>query len=239
MSGSREFHRPTALVTGASRGLGRALAGALVDRGWRVIGDGRDRAALEATASALGGAFVPVPGDVADPAHRTALARAVGARLEALVNNASALGPTPLRPLGDIGADELRAVLDVNVVAPAALTAELLPALRTAGGVVLNISSDAAVEAYEGWGPYGASKAALDHLSRVLAAEEPRIRVHAVDPGDMRTEMHQAAFPGEDISDRPLPEDSVPGLLALLDGAPAPVRTTARTHTPPGTELAS
>ena len=239
MSGSHESRRPTALVTGVSRGLGRALAGALAARGWRVIGDGRDRAHLEATASALGQWFVPVPGDVTDPAHRAALARAVGPRLEALVNNASTLGPTPLRPLADIGADELRAVLDVNVVAPAALAADLLPALRTAGGVVLNITSDASVEAYEGWGPYGASKAALDHLSRVLAAEEPGIRVHAVDPGDMRTEMHQAAFPDEDISDRPLPEASVPGLLALLDGAPAPVRTTARTHTPPGTELAS
>ena len=238
MPGS-ETHRPTALITGASRGLGRALAGALVARGWRVIGDGRDRARLEAAASELGGSFEPVAGDVADPAHRAALVRAVGPRLDALVNNASTLGPTPLRPLGSTGADELRAVLDVNVVAPAALTADLLPSLRRAGGVVLNVSSDAAVEAYEGWGPYGASKAALDHLSRVLDAEEPDVRVHAVDPGDMRTDMHQAAFPDEDISDRPLPEASVPGLLALLDGASSPVRTTARELTPPGTGLAS
>ena len=239
MSGSSQAHRPTALITGASRGLGRALTEALIARGWRVIGDGRDPARLEATAAELGGAFEPIAGDVADPVHRAALVRAVGPQLDALVNNASTLGPTPLRPLAAVGADELRAVLDVNVVAPAALITELLPALRSAGGVVLNISSDAAVEAYEGWGPYGGSKAALDHLSRVLDAEEPEIRVRAVDPGDMRTDMHQAAFPDEDISDRPLPEASVPGLLALLDGAPSPVRTTARALTPPGTELAS
>lgn len=216
----------TAIVTGASRGLGRALATALVAEGWTVVGDGRDAAALRHLAADLGDRFVPVPGDVTAAAHRRALVAAAGDRLDALVNNASALGPSPLRAVADLDPAAFEAVLDTNVVAPAALIAEALPALRAAGGVVLDISSDAAVEAYEGWGAYGASKAALDHLTRVLAVEEPVVRFHAVDPGDMRTEMHQSAFPGEDISDRPLPEARVPGLLALLRGAPATVRVT-------------
>ena len=218
----------TAVVTGASRGLGRALATALVQEGWRVIGDGRDPAALAAVAADLGDRFVAVPGDVRDPEHRRALLHAAGSRLDALVNNASMLGPTPLPRVADLDPAAFAAVLETNVVAPAALVAAALPALRAAGGVVLDISSDAAVEAYEGWGAYGASKAALDHLTRVLGAEEPAVRFHAVDPGDMRTDMHQAAFPGEDISDRPLPDVAVPGLLALLHGAPGPPRVAAR-----------
>ena len=218
----------TAIVTGASRGLGRALATALVADGWTVVGDARDAAGLHHLARDLGDRFVPVPGDVTDAAHRRALVAAAGHQLDALVNNASTLGPSPLPAVADLDPAAFETVLNTNVVAPAALVAEALPALRASGGVVLDLSSDAAVEAYEGWGAYGASKAALDHLTRVLAAEEPAVRFHAVDPGDMRTEMHQAAFPGEDISDRPLPEDSVPGLLALLRGAPAPLRTTAK-----------
>ena len=207
----------TALITGASRGLGRALATALADRGWHLVVDGRDVARLTGT-FASSDLVTALPGDVADLPHRTALAEAVGPRLDLLVNNASELGPSPLPPLSDLGADDLRHVLDVNVVAPLALVQAVLPALRAAGGTVIDISSDAAVEAYAGWGGYGASKAALDQLTAVLAIENPDLRIYAIDPGDMATDMHQAAFPGEDISDRPAPETVVPSLLTLLDG---------------------
>jgi NAD(P)-dependent dehydrogenase (short-subunit alcohol dehydrogenase family) len=211
---------PLALVTGASAGLGRALTTALDRRGWRLVVDARDGARLSATVAALPrpDLATAVPGDVTDPAHRRALADAVGGRLDLLVLNASTLGPSPLPRLADLPPAEFEAILRTNAVAPLALTQLLLPALRAAGGRVLAVSSDAAVEAYEGWGGYGASKAALDQLAAVLGAEEPGLRVYAVDPGDMRTEMHQAAYPGEDISDRPEPETVVPGLLALLDG---------------------
>jgi NAD(P)-dependent dehydrogenase (short-subunit alcohol dehydrogenase family) len=211
---------PTALVTGASRGLGRALATTLSERGWRLVLDGRDTARLIAAAASLPHPelVTAVPGDVADPQHRAALAGAVGPRLDLLVNNASDLGPSPLPPLAELDADEFRRVLTVNAVAPLALVQAVLPALRSARGTVVNISSDAAVEAYAGWGGYGASKAALDQLTAVLAVEHPELRVYAVDPGDMATDMHQAAFPGEDISDRPSPETVVPALLALLGG---------------------
>ena len=214
----------TAIVTGASRGLGRALAEALVAEGWTVVGDARDADALRAAAHDLGPSFVPIVGDVADASHRRALVAAAGPHLDALVNNASALGPSPLRTFAETEPESFDAVLRTNVVAPLALVRDALPSLRAAGGIVCNISSDASVEAYATWGAYGASKAALDHASRILAEEEPGIRVHAVDPGDMRTAMHQDAFPGEDISDRPPPEASVPGLLDLLAGAEAPVR---------------
>lgn len=208
----------TALITGASRGLGHALASALAHRGWRLVVDARDAGRL-AAALPPSDLVIALPGDVADPGHRAALAEAVGPRLDLLVNNASALGPSPLPALADLRPDELRHVLDVNVVAPLALVQAVLPALRAAGGTVVDVSSDAAVEAYAGWGGYGASKAALDQLTAVLAVENPGLRVYAVDPGDMATDMHQAAFPGEDISDRPAPETVVPSLLALLDGA--------------------
>jgi NAD(P)-dependent dehydrogenase (short-subunit alcohol dehydrogenase family) len=210
----------TALVTGASRGLGRALATALADRGWRLVLDGRDPDRLATTVAALGRPelVTAVPGDVADPDHRAALVAAVGPRLDLLVNNASALGPSPLPPLADLPTEGFQQVLATNVVAPLALLQAVLPALRRATGIVVDISSDAAVEAYAGWGGYGASKAALDQLTAVLAVEHPELRVYAVDPGDMATEMHQAAFPGEDISDRPAPETVVPALLALVDG---------------------
>jgi NAD(P)-dependent dehydrogenase (short-subunit alcohol dehydrogenase family) len=210
----------TALITGASRGLGRALATELGRRGWRLVVDARDAERLAATVAGLAdpGLVTAVPGDVADPAHRAALADAVGNRLDLLVNNASDLGPSPLPRLADLDPDRFQALLAVNTVAPLALLQAVLPALTAARGRVLDISSDAAVEAYEGWGGYGASKAALDQLTAVLAVEQPGLRVYAVDPGDMRTDMHQAAFPGEDISDRPSPEDVVPALLALVDG---------------------
>jgi NAD(P)-dependent dehydrogenase (short-subunit alcohol dehydrogenase family) len=209
--------QPTALVTGASKGLGRALARSLAGRGWHVIVDARSSTPLSAVASELPSA-VAVRGDVTDPAHRDALAAAVRRHgsLDLLVNNASDLGPSPLPTLGHYPLDALRAVYETDVVAPLALTQLLLPELRAANGVVVNVSSDAAVEAYPGWGGYGSAKSALDQLGAVLAVEEPDLRVYAVDPGDMATEMHQAAFPGEDISDRPTPERVVPALLRLV-----------------------
>lgn len=209
----------TALITGASRGLGRALAATLAERGWRLVVDGRDAERLAAAVAAFPrpDLVTAIPGDVADPSHRADLAEAIGARLDLLVNNASELGPSPLPPLARLPIEDLRTVLAVNALAPLALIQLTLPELHRAGGRVLNISSDAAVEAYAGWGGYGASKAALDHLSAVLAVEEPALRIYAVDPGDMNTDMHQAAFPDEDISDRPAPESVVPALLRLIE----------------------
>jgi NAD(P)-dependent dehydrogenase (short-subunit alcohol dehydrogenase family) len=211
---------PTALITGASAGLGRALATELSGRGWRLVVDARDGARLTDAVAALPrpDLVTAVPGDVADPAHRTDLAAAVGDRLDLLVNNASDLGPTPLPPLAELLPAQLQRVLAVNVVAPLALTQLVLPALRTAGGTVLAISSDAAVESYPGWGGYGASKAALDRLTAVLAVEEPELRVHAVDPGDMDTAMHRAADP--EATGLPSPDTVVPALLRLVDERP-------------------
>jgi NAD(P)-dependent dehydrogenase (short-subunit alcohol dehydrogenase family) len=204
------------IVTGASRGLGLALTRALVDRGWRIVVDARDARALgEAWPDAP--SKVLVAGDVADPEHRRRLVEAAGEPIDLIVNNASALGPTPLPPLADYPLEELRRVYEVNVLAPLALVQLALPRLAD-GARILNITSDAAVEPYETWGGYGSSKAALDQLTAILAAENPRLRVYAVDPGDMRTQMQQDAFPGEDIADRPLPEESVPGLLELIEG---------------------
>jgi NAD(P)-dependent dehydrogenase (short-subunit alcohol dehydrogenase family) len=213
---------PVALITGASQGLGRALTYALADRGWQLVVDARDGARL-ADAVASVPSVVAVPGDVTDPAHRAALAEAVDdlGRLDLLVNNASDLGPSPLPSLADCRPAVLRAVVETNLVAPLAIVQAVLPQLRASAGTVVNVSSDAAVEPYAGWGGYGATKAALDQLSAVLAVEEAELRVYAVDPGDMRTDMHQRAVPGEDISDLPLPEDVVPALLRLLDVRPA------------------
>jgi NAD(P)-dependent dehydrogenase (short-subunit alcohol dehydrogenase family) len=207
----------TALITGASRGFGLALARSLARRGWTVIADARGSAALEDVRRQAPG-LVPVPGDVRDATHRRALADAVAAHgeLDLLVNSASSLGPSPLPGLVDLPPEVLTTLLEVNVVAPLALVQALAPLLSRDASVV-NVTSDAAVESYPGWGGYGASKAALDRMSGVLAVEHPGLRVYAFDPGDMRTAMHQDAFPGEDISDRPLPEAvAVPALLRLL-----------------------
>jgi len=209
------------VITGASQGLGLALARTLAEQGWSLVLDARNAERLEsATALLPGGPHRVVPGDVTDAGHRAALVAAAqelgGAA--ALVNNASTLGRSPLPSFAELDAATFAHVLDVNLVAPMALASALLPQLRAAGGRVVNISSDAAVEPYETWGGYASAKAGLDHASRVLAAEEPTLRVYAVDPGDMRTAMHQDAFPGEDISDRPLPETVVPALLTLLTG---------------------
>jgi NAD(P)-dependent dehydrogenase (short-subunit alcohol dehydrogenase family) len=207
---------PTAIVTGASRGLGRVLSKALAGRGWDLVVDARGADALSSTWTHEP-RVTAIPGDVTDPAHRRALVEAAGAPIDALVNNASVLGPSPQPPLREYPLDELRRVYEVNVVAPLALVQFALPRLAP-GARILNVTSDAGVEPYEGWGGYGSSKAALDQVSAILAAEHPELRVYAVDPGDMRTQLHQEAFPGEDISDRPFPEASVPGLLALLEG---------------------
>lgn len=209
---------PTALVTGASRGLGLTLARFLALRGHRVVMTGRERDALLAAAAPLAehAEVIPIAGDVTDPRHRRELASATAGGLDLLVNNASDLGATPLPPLADYPLDRLRAVLETNLVAPVALVQALLPALRRRRGLVVDISSDAARGGYPGWGAYGASKAALDLVSATLASELADVAVVAVDPGDLRTRMHQEAFPGEDISDRPLPEVTLPFWAWLL-----------------------
>jgi NAD(P)-dependent dehydrogenase (short-subunit alcohol dehydrogenase family) len=224
-----------AIITGASRGLGLALARALAADGWRLTIDARTAGELERAARELGrvSEVVAVAGDVADPAHRQALVSAAGDGIDLLVNNASVLGPSPQPPLATYPLDVLERVYAVNVLAPLALTQLVLPrAVRNA--TIVNISSDAAVEAYPGWGGYGSAKAALDHLSATLAAERPDLRVYAADPGDMRTQLHQEAFPGHDISDRPLPEAAVPGLLALIRGGHASGRYRVPAVTPAG-----
>ena len=214
---------PVALVTGASRGLGRALTAELVRRGWHVVVDGRDGRRLSEAVDALvpaAGTLIAVAGDVADPAHRQRLAETVAAmgRLDLLVNNASVLGPSPQPRLADYPLDELEHVFAINTIAPLGLIQLVLPHLEQGAGVIIDVTSDAAVEAYEGWGGYGSSKAALDQLSAVLAAEHPGLRVYAFDPGDMATDLQQQAFPGEDVSDRAAPESVVPAMLVLVDG---------------------
>lgn len=205
------------IVTGASRGLGLALAHALVEREWRLVVDARGADALEREVARLEG-VVAIPGDVAEPEHRRALVEAAGDRIDLLVNNAGVLGPSPQPALAAYPLSELRRVYEVNVFAPLALVQEALPRLAP-GAAIVDISSDAAVEPYEGWGGYGSSKAALDQLTAVLAAEQRQLRVYSVDPGDMRTQTYQEAFPGEDISHLPLPAESVAGLIALIEAS--------------------
>jgi len=225
---------PIALITGASRGLGRAAARALARRGWSLIVDARRAADLTDAMRGMAD-VVAVPGDVTDPGHRARLAEAAGraGRLDVLVNNASRLGPSPQPPLAAYPLDELGRVYDTDVFAPLALIQLLAAPLAAAAGAVVNVSSDAATEAYPGWGGYGSAKAALDQLTAVLAAEQPSVRWYAFDPGDMRTDMHQQAFPGEDISDRPEPEAVVPALLRLLDERPPSGRYRASDLTVP------
>lgn len=232
----------TALITGGSAGLGLELARGLLGNGWRVVIDGRDPGRLRAAAASLAEEetdradpppLTAVAGDIADVTHRAELRDRVAqlGRLDLLVHNASALGPSPLRPLAALDPAELTALWTTNVVAANALNVLLVPTLRTHDGVLVSISSDAAVEHYETWGGYGATKAALDHLTLTWAAEAG-VTGYAVDPGDMRTAMHQLAFPGEDISDRPLPQTVVPQLLALLDQRPPSGRYRAAAFAP-------
>jgi NAD(P)-dependent dehydrogenase (short-subunit alcohol dehydrogenase family) len=207
----------TGIVTGASRGLGLALTRSLAERGWRLVVDARDKEALSAATAGLGD-VVPIAGDVCDPDHRMRLVEAAGDGIDLVVNNASLLGPSPLPRLAEYRLAELKRVYEANVFAPLCLVQLALPRLA-AGAAIVDVTSDAAVEPYEGWGGYGSSKAALEQLTAILAAEHPELRIYSVDPGDMRTQMQQDAFPGEDISDRPPPEESVPGLLALIEGS--------------------
>jgi NAD(P)-dependent dehydrogenase (short-subunit alcohol dehydrogenase family) len=223
---------PLGLITGASKGFGRAVTRELAAEGWDLVVDARHAAELALAFTSAPDAFptvTTIAGDVTDPLHRQALAAAVGDRpLDLLVNNASQLGPSPQPALAAYDVDTLRRVYETNLIAPLALTQVLLPALERADrATIVNVTSDASVEAYAGWGGYGSSKAALDHLSAVLAEEHRGLRVYAFDPGDMRTDMHQAAFPGEDISDRPEPETVAPALLRLLEQRPASGRVRA------------
>jgi NAD(P)-dependent dehydrogenase (short-subunit alcohol dehydrogenase family) len=217
---------PVGIVTGASRGLGLAVARALVERGWRLVVDARGADGLGRAVAGLAG-VVAIAGDVADPGHRRALVEAAGDRIDLLVNNAGLLGPSPQPALVAYPLAELARVYQVNVFAPLALVQEALPRLAP-GAAILNISSDAAVEPYQGWGGYGSSKAALEQLTAILAAEQPQLRIYSVDPGEMRTQTYQEAFPGEDVSRVPPPEESVPGLLALIAGSLASGRYRAR-----------
>jgi NAD(P)-dependent dehydrogenase (short-subunit alcohol dehydrogenase family) len=234
----------TAVVTGASKGLGRALSEGLARRGWSLIVDGRDPVLLEEARTRLwkllppGSHVVAIGGDVADPDHRRALAGAANALggLDLLVCNAGVLGPSPLPALADFPLPAMRELLEAYPVASLGLIQEVLPLLRAAtdGGRIALITSDAAVEGYPGWGGYGAAKAAQDQIATVLAVEEPELRVWSVDPGDMRTDMHQAAFPGEDISDRPLPEVVVPRLIELFESRRPSGRVRAADLAEPG-----
>jgi NAD(P)-dependent dehydrogenase (short-subunit alcohol dehydrogenase family) len=214
------------IVTGGSRGLGLALARVLVEREWRLVVDARGADDLVRAVAGLEG-VVAIPGDVADAGHRRALVDAAGDRIDLLVNNAGLLGPSPRPVLAAYPLSELARVYQVNVLAPLALVQEALPRLAP-GAAILNISSDAAVEPYAGWGGYGSSKAALEQVTAILAVEQPQLRVYSVDPGDMRTQTYQEAFPGEDISRVPPPEKSLPGLLALIEGSLASGRYRAR-----------
>jgi NAD(P)-dependent dehydrogenase (short-subunit alcohol dehydrogenase family) len=210
---------PLAIITGASRGLGLALARALARREWALVIDARGATALRDAERELSEftTVAAIAGDIADERHRRALIDAAGEHIDVLVNNASTLGPSPQPTLADYPLQTLETVYRINTIAPLALAQLALPRMPDRA-TILNVTSDAAIEPYEGWGGYGSSKAALEQLTAILGAEHPALRVYAVDPGDMRTQMHQEAFPDEDISDRPPPEDSVPGLLALIDG---------------------
>ena len=226
-----ESSERTAIITGASRGLGLALARRLAEDGWTLIVDARGEDDLERARTELSRhtRVIAIAGDVADRGHRAKISEAAheAGGVDALVNNASFLGPSPQPELLDYPLDVLREVYSRNVISPLALVQEIRADLKP-GARIINVTSDAAVEPYEGWGGYGSSKAALEQLSNILAAENPDLRVYRVDPGDMRTRMHQEAFPDEDISDRPLPEESVPGFLELLKGDPPSGRYEAR-----------
>ena len=211
----------SALITGASRGLGLALTKSFVERGWSLIITARDAGALHSARVKLNSndRVVAIPGDIADSIHRQTLAEAahlIGG-LDVVINNAGILGPSPQPLLVNYPLDVLEQVFRINVFAQLGILQAVWGDLKP-GATIININSDAGVEPYSNWGGYGSSKAALDQLTAILAVENPQYHIYSVDPGDMRTQMHQEAFPGEDISDRPLPEASIPGILTLLEG---------------------
>jgi NAD(P)-dependent dehydrogenase (short-subunit alcohol dehydrogenase family) len=212
---------PTATITGASRGLGLALARSLAQDGWALVLDARHAGDLAEAVAPLEAhtTLIPVVGDITDEAHRADLATAAQALggLDLVVLNAGTLGPSPLPRLAELRLGDLRTTLEANLVAQLGVVQALLPHLRP-GATIVAVTSDAAVEPYEGWGAYAAAKAGFEQLAAVLGVERPDLRILRVDPGDMRTQMHQDAFPGEDISDRPLPEAQVPGLRGLVAG---------------------
>ena len=232
-------HRPLALVTGGSAGLGHALVHALHDRGWTVVTDGRDAARLAEATRDLDN-VAAIPGDIADPGHRAELVDAVRrltepdattGGLDLLVHNASTLGPLPMPRLADLETESLAAIWDTNAGAPHSLTRSLVDDLVASDGILLSLSSDAAVQHYPGWGGYGAAKAALDHLTLTFG-EETGVTAYAVDPGDMNTQLHRDAEPGEDLSHLPSPEEVVPHLLGLLDQRPTSGRYCAADISP-------
>jgi NAD(P)-dependent dehydrogenase (short-subunit alcohol dehydrogenase family) len=210
---------PQAVITGASAGLGRALAVELAKQNWSLTIDARRPEPLERVADELAALteVTALSGDVADEAHRSSLVAAAAGHgpVDLLINNASDLGGSPLPRLRDLEPTAYERLWQVNVVGPQQLVRALLPQLSP-GAVIVNISSDAGAEHYEGWGGYGSTKAALDHQTATWAVEEPDFTWYSVDPGDMRTAMHQAAYPGEDISDRPDPETVAPRLIELI-----------------------
>jgi NAD(P)-dependent dehydrogenase (short-subunit alcohol dehydrogenase family) len=223
------MNEQVALITGASRGLGREVARAYARLSLRLIVTARGAAALDEVTTELRQltGVLALPGDVANAAHAERLVRLGLARfghIDVLINNASELGPSPMPELVSLPVDEFERVLGTNVVAPLRLVQLVVPAMRArGGGLIVNVSSDAAVQAYPTWGGYGASKAALEHLSRVLAAEleGSGIRVAVVDPGDMDTAMHRAAEPSVDLSHLPGPDVAVPAFVRLLDDTAA------------------
>jgi NAD(P)-dependent dehydrogenase (short-subunit alcohol dehydrogenase family) len=234
---STERRGRVALITGASRGLGLALARALARRGWALVIDARGEAQLSAVVGELARSAEvrAVPGDIWDQQHRSDLVRAAEelGGLDVLVNNASSLGLSPRPFLAAYPLEELARIYNVNALAPLGLFQRALPLLRGSAGRVVNVTSDAAIEGYEGWGGYGSSKAALEQLSNVMAAEHPELKIYWVDPGDMNTQMQQQAFPGEDVSDRLPPEASVPGILRLIEEDLPSGRYRARDLVPP------
>jgi NAD(P)-dependent dehydrogenase (short-subunit alcohol dehydrogenase family) len=218
---SLEVTMKNALITGSSRGLGLALARQLAQKEWGLIIDARDSNSLKQARTELMEKtnVIAIPGSVTDELHRMALVESADklGGLDALINNASFLGPSPQPPLENYPLEVLEQVYRTNVIAPLALFQSLYSSFKP-NACIINVTSDAGIEAYSGWGGYGPSKAALEHLSHILAEENPSLRIYWVDPGDMRTQMQQEAFPDEDISDRPLPEESVPGLITLIEG---------------------
>jgi NAD(P)-dependent dehydrogenase (short-subunit alcohol dehydrogenase family) len=215
-------NKKSALITGASKGLGYALAEHLAQNGWNLLINARNAKQLLEARNHLEQftKVIAISGDVRDELHLLQLAEALESNQwqpDLVVNNASALGVSPMPHLLDHPVEDLHVIFHTNMIAPISLLQKVKPYLKS-DATIINVSSDAGAGAYETWGAYGGSKAGLDHMTDILAKEYPAWRFYAFDPGDMRTEMHQAAFPGQDISDRPLPtEQAVPAIIRLIE----------------------